>query len=272
MSLEYRAAQWNRQKRLYDFVLVGGVGLFLILFGVLSKVIFPFITDEILLIRAFGVAAFVSTGVGVGMATTMSWDAAPDSVGVDSRKVVEGLADGNLTIFIDVYKQALAYRDGGLKELERMLEQKELSDERQLEAWTKIHAGMGDPVNGQQRVDEGVRLLVEVEQDTTLQRVLNKDLALWQTVTDNWGTWLQANVTSPHWKSFLMTAPIPGDYSTFQQFRYEDPGVPDKVSFADVNARLAWFDKKLFPAWKVWRAANPGTINIPKLLAGDYQK
>ena len=33
MSLEYRAAQWNRQKRLYDFVLVGGVGLFLILFG-----------------------------------------------------------------------------------------------------------------------------------------------------------------------------------------------------------------------------------------------
>ena len=59
MSLEYRAAQWNRQKRLYDFVLVGGVGLFLILFGVLSKVIFPFITDEILLIRAFGVAAFV---------------------------------------------------------------------------------------------------------------------------------------------------------------------------------------------------------------------
>lgn len=40
----------------------------------------------------------------------------------------------------------------------------------------------------------------------------------------------------------------------------------------DVNARLAWFDDKLFPAWKVWRAANPGTVSIPKLLAGDYQK
>jgi hypothetical protein len=225
----------------------------------------------------FGVAAFVSTGVGVGMSTTMSWDAAPDSVGVDSRKVVEGLADGNLTIFIDVYKQALAYRDGGLKELERMLERKELSDERQLEAWEAIHLGVfGDPEQNippdQTKVDAGVRLLVQVEQDTTLQRVLNKDLALWQTVTDNWGTWLQANWTSPRWKSFLMTAPIPGDYSTFQQFRNEDPGVPDKVSFADVNARLAWFDKKLFPAWKVWRAANPGTIDIPKLLAGDYQK
>jgi hypothetical protein len=225
----------------------------------------------------FGIAAFVSTGVGVGMSTTMSWDAAPDSVGVDSRKVVEGLADGNLTIFIDVYKQALAYKSpNGLRELQGMLERKELSDERQLRAWTKIHEGMGKPADkippDQALVDEGVRLLVQVEQDTTLQRVLNKDLALWQTVTDNWGTWLQANWTSPRWKSFLMTAPIPGDYSTFQQFRNEDPGVPDKVSFADVNARLAWFDKKLFPAWKVWRAANPGTIDIPKLLAGDYQK
>src|SRR5881628_509517 len=59
MGLEYSAVQWNRQKRIYDFVLVGGVGSFLILFGVLTKLWFPFVTDEILLIRAFGAAAFV---------------------------------------------------------------------------------------------------------------------------------------------------------------------------------------------------------------------
>ncbi len=59
MGLEYRAVQWNRQKRIYDFVLAGGVGAFLILFAVLSKVLFPFVTDEIMLIRAFGAAAFV---------------------------------------------------------------------------------------------------------------------------------------------------------------------------------------------------------------------
>ena len=59
MALEYSAVQWNRQKRIYDFVLAGGVGAFLILFAVLSKVLFPFVTDEIMLIRAFGVAAFV---------------------------------------------------------------------------------------------------------------------------------------------------------------------------------------------------------------------
>jgi len=59
MGLEYSAVQWNRQKRIYDFVLVGGVGAFLILFGVLSKLLFPFVTDEILLMKAFGAAAFI---------------------------------------------------------------------------------------------------------------------------------------------------------------------------------------------------------------------
>ena len=59
MGLDYSAVQWNRQKRIYDLVLAGGVGAFLILFAVLSKVLFPFVTDEIMLIRAFAAAAFV---------------------------------------------------------------------------------------------------------------------------------------------------------------------------------------------------------------------
>jgi nitrite reductase/ring-hydroxylating ferredoxin subunit/DMSO/TMAO reductase YedYZ heme-binding membrane subunit len=59
MGLEYSAVQWNRQKRIYDFVLTVGVGAFLLLFGVLSKVLFPFVTDEIMLIRAFAAAAFI---------------------------------------------------------------------------------------------------------------------------------------------------------------------------------------------------------------------
>src|SRR5262245_52751378 len=59
MGLEYSAVQWNRQKRIYDFVLVGGVGAFLILFGAGTKILFPFVTDEIMLLRAFAAAAFV---------------------------------------------------------------------------------------------------------------------------------------------------------------------------------------------------------------------
>ncbi len=59
MSVSYRAVQWNRQKRIYDLVLVGGIALFLIVFVALTKALHPNITDEIMLIRAFGTAGMV---------------------------------------------------------------------------------------------------------------------------------------------------------------------------------------------------------------------
>jgi nitrite reductase/ring-hydroxylating ferredoxin subunit/DMSO/TMAO reductase YedYZ heme-binding membrane subunit len=59
MGVEYKAVQWNRQKKLYDAVLIGGVAAFLIPFGVLTKLLFQRVTDEILLIRAFGTGAFL---------------------------------------------------------------------------------------------------------------------------------------------------------------------------------------------------------------------
>ena len=59
MGVEYRAIQWNRQKRAYDFVLIGGVGAYLLCFGAITKAFFPFVTDEITLMRAFGSGAFI---------------------------------------------------------------------------------------------------------------------------------------------------------------------------------------------------------------------
>ena len=59
MGVEYRAVQWNRQKKLYDAVLIGSVAAFLVIFGILTRLLFPQVTDEILLIRAFGAAAFL---------------------------------------------------------------------------------------------------------------------------------------------------------------------------------------------------------------------
>jgi nitrite reductase/ring-hydroxylating ferredoxin subunit/DMSO/TMAO reductase YedYZ heme-binding membrane subunit len=59
MSIAYQAVQWNRQKRLYDLVLVGGVGLYLLTFGMLSSLLFPLVTAEIMVMRAFGTAAFL---------------------------------------------------------------------------------------------------------------------------------------------------------------------------------------------------------------------
>jgi len=59
MGIEYTSVQWNRQKKYYDFALVGGVAMFLFAFASVTKTLFPLITDEILIIRTFGVAAFV---------------------------------------------------------------------------------------------------------------------------------------------------------------------------------------------------------------------
>jgi len=59
MGVEYVSVQWNRQKKLYDAVLVGGVAAYLIVFSLLTKALFPRVTDEIMLIRAFGSGAFL---------------------------------------------------------------------------------------------------------------------------------------------------------------------------------------------------------------------
>ena len=59
MGVAYVSVQWNRQKGFYDAVLVAGVGVYLALFGVVTKRLFPLVTDEIMLMRAFGTAAFL---------------------------------------------------------------------------------------------------------------------------------------------------------------------------------------------------------------------
>ena len=59
MGVAYVSVQWNRQKKLYDALLVGGVATYLVVFSVLTKLMFPRVTDEIMLIRAFGTGAFL---------------------------------------------------------------------------------------------------------------------------------------------------------------------------------------------------------------------
>jgi len=59
MAVEYQAVQWNRQKVIYDAILVGGVALYLVTFGALTEILFPYVTEEIMLMRAFATAAFL---------------------------------------------------------------------------------------------------------------------------------------------------------------------------------------------------------------------
>ncbi len=59
MSLAYAAVGWNRQKRVYDLLLGGGIVLYLVLFVVTGAWRHPTLTIETLLIRALGSAGLV---------------------------------------------------------------------------------------------------------------------------------------------------------------------------------------------------------------------
>lgn len=59
MSVQYKAILWNRQKKIYDAVLTGGVLLYLALFIGFGAVVHPNATIETLLIRAFGTASLL---------------------------------------------------------------------------------------------------------------------------------------------------------------------------------------------------------------------
>jgi methionine sulfoxide reductase heme-binding subunit len=59
MSAGYRAISWNRQKKIYDFVLIFGVLLYLGMFIGVGPVVHPSATIETLLIRGLGTAAFL---------------------------------------------------------------------------------------------------------------------------------------------------------------------------------------------------------------------
>jgi sulfoxide reductase heme-binding subunit YedZ len=59
VSVGYRAVGWNRQKKLYDGSILGGIALYLALFVTLALALFPEATLETILLRALGTLAFL---------------------------------------------------------------------------------------------------------------------------------------------------------------------------------------------------------------------
>jgi nitrite reductase/ring-hydroxylating ferredoxin subunit/DMSO/TMAO reductase YedYZ heme-binding membrane subunit len=59
MSVSYEAVAWNRQKRIYDSVIVSGVVAYVGIFTAGGALLYPTATIETLLIRAFGTLALV---------------------------------------------------------------------------------------------------------------------------------------------------------------------------------------------------------------------
>jgi methionine sulfoxide reductase heme-binding subunit len=59
MSVNYAPILWNRQKKIYDYIIVGGILSYLSLFIGLHLIFHPNITAETLIIRAFGTLALL---------------------------------------------------------------------------------------------------------------------------------------------------------------------------------------------------------------------
>ncbi len=59
MSEKYVGISWNRQKKIYDAILVGSVAIYLVIFIGLGAILQPFATIETLLIRGFGTCAIL---------------------------------------------------------------------------------------------------------------------------------------------------------------------------------------------------------------------
>jgi hypothetical protein len=209
-------------------------------------------------------AAFASRLAGDGMTTAMTDDLAPDWIArVDSRKVFQGLADGNLAIFIDMYKAGLAYKEDKFQTINNSAEFSDL----QKKAWEKIAQGQAD---GEIEVIwEGVDGLVDAEQSVALQRVLDKDPDLWRRATNTPGARI------PWLLRYRMASPFPGDTSTFQDYRVnpdgKNPRIPADATFDQVEHRLTWIRSRIPKYRDGWRATYD-YIEIPKLLNGDYNK
>src|SRR5690349_14646410 len=59
MSVQYKAVGWNRQKKIYDSVMLSGIVLYLAVFVGLGTLLHPNATIETLLIRALGTGALL---------------------------------------------------------------------------------------------------------------------------------------------------------------------------------------------------------------------
>ena len=58
MGASYQAVLWNRQKRIYDLILIGFVISFLSLFTMVTLMVNPEVTQETLIIRSTSTLAF----------------------------------------------------------------------------------------------------------------------------------------------------------------------------------------------------------------------
>lgn len=140
--------------------------------------------------------------------------------------------EGNKAIYEDIYWQHLAYREGGIAELERICEQGDLP-QNILEAWQMIDRGKRS--GEEELIWQGNGILFEYEQKQVIQPIL-----------------YDGKINKPLWKAIsvankvlgvLVTSPVPAEGPDFREH------VPDG-NLAEYSDRWKWCIEGIFPVWK----------------------
>jgi hypothetical protein len=149
------------------------------------------------------------------------------------------VAEGNRAIYIDIYWQHLAYREGGINEIRKIFRQGDISL-FMFRAWSLIEKGR---ISGEEElVWEGNRMLLENEQRNAIQPVLyegSSNRLLWQMIS-----------ATDRYFGLLIKAPVPGKASSFGAC------VPGG-NLADFEQRWEWCVKNILPEWRKYEKKYP---------------
>ena len=151
-------------------------------------------------------------------------------------EILESLEKGNIAIFRDIYWQHLAYSEGGIEEMKRLLDREELTPDL-YDAWKLIDEG---------KVWDGNQALLYFEQ---LYPVQHATYGPYSDVYD----YISSRSVSFPWL-ISIDSPIPGDNIDFQRC------VPGG-NLGNFNDRWKWITKSMLPAWKKLIRDNPGLID-----------
>lgn len=144
--------------------------------------------------------------------------------------VYEDLALGNAAIFLDMYWANLAYHEGGIEELRRILEAGEMRQEF-FDAWELVDAAKKS--GSCSMLWLGAKKLIEFEQGVVLQGVFDRDQG-----------------SQRHkWKALSIQVPIPDTLGKYGAKKFSEivPG----GDYSNWGDRRKWVIDYILPNWEV---------------------
>ena len=215
-----------------------------------------------------GLAAYVSNrgGQGIALAGTGSELLKKMSILFDvnpagATQMYEAFTKLNQTIFLDMYRQFVAYDNGGINAIQAMANEQVIQP-GQRDAWGRIDAGRvaraaGNAALASQEFWGGNFDLADVEQNLIAQDVYDDYKPIFLFLSND--AWFKTQLKSP----------VPGDNSTFGDV------VPNGVNGGQANVavkedRWQWVTAPNVGLWdkfKAWQPAHPN-INLDDVTSG----